>query len=221
MKIKSGARASLLSRAQFQEILEELSKVHPEIVLEPIWASSPGDRDHSISLRTLRKCDFFTRDLDQMLLRKEIRIAIHSAKDLPEPLPEGLTIVCLTQGQDPRDSLVLRENETIDSLKPYARIATSSIRREEAIKKIRSDLSFIDLRGTIFERLEKLDTKETDGVVIAESALIRLKQTHLNRLVLPGETAPMQGRLAVVARCDDSEMKQIFRGLNYARGPNA
>ncbi len=161
------------------------------------WVQTIGDRDRTTSLRTLDKTDFFTRELDQLLLAGAIDAAIHSAKDLPEPLPQGLTLAALTKGLDPRDSLVLREGET---LQPNSLIATSSLRREETVRALCPTARFIDLRGTIHERLAKLHKKEADGVVLAECALIRLKLTHLNRIPLPGETAPLQGRLAIIVR---------------------
>jgi len=88
-------------------------------------------------------------------------------------------------------------------------IATSSSRREDVVKQLRNDLVFIDLRGTIQERLAKLN-EGVDGIVVAEAALIRLKLTHLNRLFLPGETSPGQGKLAFVARADDLELLQCL-----------
>lgn len=216
MKLSVGARSSPLSRAQLEEIYAQLRVYHPQIEFEPIWASSPGDRDRSTSLRALFKTDFFTRDLDQMLLAGAIRIAIHSAKDLPDPIPVGLILVALTRGQDPRDSLVLRAGTSIDSLPPMAKIAVSSVRREAAIKRLRADLCCIDIRGAIGERLALLERGEADGVVVAEAALIRLTLTHLNRMILPGESTPLQGRLAVLARSDDAEIKRIFQAIDAA-----
>jgi len=214
MKILTGARSSKLSRAQVAEIKEELFRIRPDVELEPVWADSPGDRDKETSLRNLPKNDFFTRDLDEMLRAGKVRIAVHSAKDLPDPIPKGLSLIALTRGQDPRDSLVMRTGESFERLKPDARIATSSSRREEIVKELRDDLLFIDLRGTIEERLKKLETGEADAVVVAEAALIRLKLTGLNRMILPKETAPLQGRLAVLARAGDEEMEQLFHALN-------
>jgi hydroxymethylbilane synthase len=210
MNIKTGARSSPLSKVQFEEVAGELRAHHPEIILEPIWALSPGDKDKETSLRSLGKCDFFTRDLDEMLLNGKIRIAVHSAKDLPEPLTRGLQVVAITKGLDPRDSLVTRDGETLQS---GFRIATSSQRREEAVNKLCEGLLFSDLRGRVGERLARLERGEVDGVVVAEAALIRLKLTHLNRVFLEG-AVPLQGRLAVVAREGDAEMKRVFQCLS-------
>jgi len=206
--IEVGARSSLLSRCQVEEVYQELKGIHPEIEFETIYVQTTGDRDRTTSLRTLDKTDFFTREIDQMLLRGECRIAIHSAKDLPEPLPKGLEIIALTRGVDPSDSLVFRQ-----SLKKGAVIATSSLRREQSVQMLREDVCFVDIRGTIEERLAKLECGEIDGVVIAEAALIRLKLTHLNRIRLPGNTTPLQGQLAILAREGDREMRTIFTVL--------
>lgn len=210
MKILSGARPSPLSLAQVREVQQLLSKHRPHITIEPLVIETIGDRDQKTSLRSLEKTDFFTRDIDQSLLRGDCRIAIHSAKDLPEPLPAGLQLAALTEGVDSSDSLVFRPGEHLASLPPGAVIATSSERRESAVLALRPNLSFIDVRGTIHQRLALLDHNRADGVVIAEAALIRLGLTHLPRITLPGETVPLQGRLAILSRQGDEEMEEIF-----------
>ncbi|PIS02388.1 MAG: hydroxymethylbilane synthase [Chlamydiae bacterium CG10_big_fil_rev_8_21_14_0_10_42_34] len=182
--MKIGARSSPLSRAQVEEIKREF-----EVDFEVVWVETVGDRDRTTSLRGLEKTDFFTRELDFMLLNGQIDAAVHSAKDLPDPMPKGLKIALITEGVDPRDSLVIK-NE------PVELVATSSQRREDAVKILFPNCRFVDIRGTIGERLEK----DVDGVVIAEAALIRLKLTHLKRIFLPGSTTPMQGKLAIVCR---------------------
>ena len=205
--ILTGSRASPLAQAQFDEIQKEVG------CLLPVWVKTVGDFDRTTSLRGLGKTDFFTKEIDEMVLSSKVRIAIHSAKDLPNPLPKGLRLVALTKGLDPRDSLVFRQEESLNSLALGSLIATSSQRREDVVKALRSDFSFTDLRGTIQERLLLLDTKKVDGLVVAEAALIRLKLTHLSRLILEGETTPMQGRLAVLARENDLEMRDFFAAL--------
>lgn len=206
MKFLIGARSSPLSRAQFEEMRSSL--VHELI---PVWVETTGDLDKKTSLRDLDKTNFFTKELDAMLLEGKIRAAVHSAKDLPDPLPLGLSIVALTTGKDSRDSLVFRRGENLEMA---ATIATSSQRREEIVRSLRPGLKFVDLRGTIGERLSLLEKGLVDGVVVAEAALIRLGLTHLNRMILPGDTASLQGRLAVVARTDDEEMRQVFASVD-------
>lgn len=212
--VLAGARASPLSKAQYREVSDLLHPFHPHVKLDPIWFKTTGDIDLQTSLRTLDKTDFFTKEIDAALLRGECRIAIHSAKDLPDPLPQGLKMIALTRGVDPRDALVMRPGESLHSLPAGAKIATSSDRREVMVRELRADLIFIDIRGTIDQRLMKLDMGEADGVVVAEAALIRLGLTSLNRLLLAGETVAGQGRLAVLAREEDAEMGRLFECLN-------
>ena len=146
-----------------------------------------------------------------MLLKRECHLAIHSAKDLPEPLAKGLFLGALTKGVDSSDSLVFREKE---KLPPNGVVATSSERREECVRQIFPEARFVDLRGNIQQRLSLLTQGHVDGVVIAEAALIRLGLTHLNRIKLPGETVPLQGRLAVIVREDDFEARELLRPID-------
>jgi hydroxymethylbilane synthase len=212
-----GARSSPLSRAQVQEVLKALQSYHPSVDFDIHYVETVGDRDQMISLRQLERTDFFTREIDQGVLEGKYRLGVHSAKDLPLPLPQGLSVLCLTKGLDASDALVLRPNEAFDHLPSGARIATSSARREEAVKTLRADLCFYDLRGTIEQRLAKLNTREVDGVIVAEAALIRLRLTHVNRIKLPGPTAEGQGQLAVVGRENDEEMRELFACLDIRK----
>lgn len=213
-----GSRSSPLAKTYMDEILDALRPFHPEVEFEVHYCTSPGDRDLSLSLRTLGKTDFFTRDIDKMILEGRCRLGFHSAKDLPDPLTAGLSVICLTKGIDSSDSLVLKDGVKLADFTTPPTIATSSYRREEMVRLIRPDAIFCDLRGTIEQRLAKLATGEADGVVIAEAALIRLKLTHLNRIKLPGETVEGQGQLAVVARSDDTEAAALFACIDSRRG---
>lgn len=214
-KIKVCARSSPLSKAQVKEVLAEIKKSYPDTVFDIQYEQTTGDVDQKTSLWNLEKTDFFTKQLDELVLEKKASIAIHSAKDLPEPLPEGLHIAAITKGVDSRDSLVLRSDDTLEKLPSNSIIATSSERRKQAVCELRSDLSFMDIRGDILKRLQVLDAKRCDGVVIAEAALIRLKLIHLNRVFLPGETPPMQGKLAIVCHEKNLMMKRLFAKIDF------
>lgn len=212
--ITVAARKTPLSKAQVTEVLEELSRHHPEVEFMCILAETQGDKDLKTSLRTLGKSDFFAKEVNDLVLDNTCEVSIHSAKDLPHPLPEGLNVIALTKGVDSSDSLVLRPGETLQGLKAGSVIATSSERREEIVRSLRADLTFVDIRGPIHQRLAQLDSGSADGVVVAEAALIRLNLTHLNRIRLPGDTVPGQGQLAVVARMDNSEMAALFATID-------
>lgn len=209
-EITVGARGSQLSQAQVWEVHRELLQHHPHMQFKPSWITTMGDKDKKTSLRDLDKTDFFTREVDQLQLQGEFRISIHSAKDLPEPLASGLKIIALTKGVDSADVLVYNQD-----LPPNAIIATSSRRREQNLQEWKEGFRFADIRGTIQERLAILDSGQINGVVMAEAALIRLGLMNRRRMPIPGETAPMQGRLAVIALSTDHEMEELFRCIHY------
>lgn len=216
MLIETASRGSPLATVQIEEVLQELNRFHPSVKFYCTLIETTGDKDQKTSLRSLGKTDFFTKEIDDLLLSGFCRIGIHSAKDLPDPMPKGLLIAALTKGIDPSDSLVLHPGKNLDTLPSAPLIATSSARREEAVKQLIPHARFTDIRGTIGQRLKALENG-IDGVVIAEAALIRLGLTSLNRLKLPGETVPLQGQLAVVIRSDDTEMATLFSSIDNRR----
>jgi hydroxymethylbilane synthase len=208
------ARNSPLSKVQVQEVEESLRGFYPEIQFSPIWLDTRGDRDQKTSLKTLPRDDFFTRELDEALFRGNVRAAIHSAKDLACPIPPGLAIVALTAGRDGRDALVLRKEDTLSALPKNARIATSSTRRDALIGALRADLQSVDIRGTIEKRLSELASRKVDGIIMAMCALERLRISDYTIIPLDGPHARFQGRLAVLARDDDTEMCELFSPLD-------
>lgn len=211
MLITVAARDSLLSRAQVEEVLKEIKVVHPEVDFISTFVSTPGDRDLNTSLRTLEKSDFFTQDVDALILKKTCRVAVHSAKDLPDPLPQGLELIALTKGVDASDVMVLKtgQEEVFESDK-ILRVGSSSERRDFLVKQLFPNALCLDIRGTIERRLALLDLGHYDAVVMAEAALIRLNLMHRKRIVLPGPSALNQGRLAIIAHKDDVEIKQFI-----------
>ncbi len=211
LEISVGGRGSQLSQAQVWEVHRELLQHHSHIQFKPMWITTTGDKDKKTSLRDLDKSDFFTREIDQMQLEGQFRISIHSAKDLPEPLAPGLKMIALTKGVDPSDVLVFNH-----PLPDNATIGTSSHRREQNLLDWKPGVRCVDIRGTILERLAILDSGQVDGVVMAEAALIRLGLTNRRRMPILGDTAPLQGKLAVIALETDQEMEELFRCIHHA-----
>jgi len=209
MKIKVGARGSKLSQRQVEEVMGGLGREY-----ECGWVETVGDRDLISSLVQMDKTDFFTREIDEKVLEGKYDVGIHSAKDLPEPLPKGLKLIALTQGIDSSDSLVMRDGDRLETLKRGAVIGSSSFRRNRVVKGLRPDFLCKELRGPVDVRLEMLDRGDVDALVVAEAALIRLGLTGRNRMTLPGLGAPLQGKLAVVAREGDLKMEEAFRSLD-------
>lgn len=212
--IKVAARDSMLSIKQVEEVLTELRLFYPEVNFLPTFLKTTGDLDLQSSLVDKDKTDFFTKEVDALILEGVCDVAIHSAKDLPDPLHENLEIIALTKGVDPADVLVLREKETIESLPFRALIGTSSLRRMDKVQELRGDLLPKDIRGNIQQRLTLLEQGFCDGVIMAKAALIRLGLLGLNWIELEGQVAPLQGKLSVIACKEKSFLKDMFSHLD-------
>ena len=208
------ARDSSLSRAQVEEVLLELRQYYPTIEFSPNWIKTTGDLDQTSSLLTKEKTDFFTKEVDEAVLSGLCQIAIHSAKDLPDPIHPDLTILMYTKGLDPSDVLVFRKGENLNSLLPFSTVGTSSLRRIENLQSLRRDLCPVDIRGTIDKRLFLLDEGKVDALIMAKAALIRLKISR-DTQELPGAVSSMQGRLAILAKKEDLEMEEVFKVLKF------
>lgn len=216
--ITVGARASKLSLKQVEEMVDAMRYHYPELCFAIYSAKTYGDCQQNISLRTLEKTDFFTKELDQWLLKGKCRISVHSAKDLPDPIPQGLQVIAITASLNSEDVVVFSQKYDLNNLPDGLTIATSSLNREQNILKQFPGAKVVDIRGTIDQRLEKVKNEEIDGVVIAKVALIRLGYNHLKMIKLEGDTTPLQGSLAVLARESDIEMKELFQVIDARRG---
>lgn len=210
MKIRLICRNSRLSLVQ----TEEIKSLLPEIKFELTSVQSLGDKNLHIPLETCDISDFFTRELDEAVLRKEADIAVHSAKDLPYPIPQGLEVIALTKAKDQSDALVSRNNLKLKELPANPRVGTSSVIRAESIKSLRPDARIVSIRGTIEERIALIEKDLTDAVVVATCALQRLGLSDIIAETLPFDTHSLQGHLAVVARSTDAKLKDIFAPID-------
>jgi hydroxymethylbilane synthase len=210
-KLTIAARSSLLSQAQVKEVIS-LLQPYGELEYQMILTESKGDLDLVTPLNSLAKSDFFTSSIDALVINQKADIAIHSAKDLPDALDDSLEIIAITSGVDPRDSLVSFKY-TLRTLPPGAVIGACSDRRIEEMKKLRNDLCFQSIRGTIESRIEQLKTGNYDAIVLAEAGLKRL-QLDVPREILDIKVAPLQGRLAIVAHRSRSDLKNLFKVLD-------
>lgn len=204
--IKVISRQSPLALLQVQEVFSFFPDIHYEL----IKLESYGDKNKTISLMDNPPADIFTRELDNALLNETADLAVHSAKDLPYPLPAGLEVIALFDAFDQTDSLVARQNLTLRSLPTGARIGTSSPTRRKELLAFRPDLEVVSIRGTIEERIALVDSEYIDALIVASCALTRLGLSHRVSEVLSFETHPLQGNLAVVAKANREDLKAIF-----------
>ncbi|MDR1882677.1 MAG: uroporphyrinogen-III C-methyltransferase [Prevotella sp.] len=206
-RLRVVGRDSTLSFLQ----VKELFSLYPSIEYDLTGLKSFGDKNKHISLMSDDIAgDFFTRELDAALLNNEADIAVHSAKDLPCPIPAGLELYCLTAAVDKTDSLVSKNNLTLLELPSGAKVGTSSGTRKAEILKIRPDLTVISIRGTIEERILQVDRGHIDALVVATCALLRLGLSSRIAAVLPFRTHPLQGNLAVLGKEGNPGLKTLF-----------
>lgn len=211
-----GARKTRLSVKQ----VEEFMRYFPEEDFKIVYFDTAGDIDKTTPISNTEGSNFFTDTIDEALLNGEIDLAVHSAKDLPRNLPREIEVAFMTESIDPHDVLVSRNNLKLSELPPGARVGTSSKRRKEQLIKERSDLQVLDIRGNIDERLEKLDKGGYDAIVIAGAGLRRLGLQNRVAEILPFETHPLQGRLAVTVRSSDYGKGLFSRGGARGSGTN-
>lgn len=180
-----------------------MEKIYPGAEFEVCKIYTPGDRDKVIPLSEVDGSDFFTKDIDEALLKGKIDIAVHSSKDLPLVLQKGLKVLFETGSISRFDALVSKEGHKLAELALGSRIGSSSLRRKKEIKGLRPDLKIVDVRGTIEERLSLIDSGKIGALIVAHAALIRLKLEHRITEIFPLDifnTHPKQGCLAIVTR---------------------
>ena len=213
--LKVGTRASRLARWQTDRIIALLNAAG--VVTQVVEVRTTGDLVGDVPLPRIGDRALFTRQLDEALIEERIDLAVHSLKDLPTQLPDGVALAAISERADPRDALVARNPAALASLPTGAVVATSSLRRRAQLLRARPDLVVPDLRGNVETRLGKLDQNgDWSAIVLASAGLDRLglgqriSQRIPIELMLP---APGQGALAVTARRDDTRTCQLLRSL--------
>ena len=214
MKYRVGTRGSRLALAQTEQILEQMRTGFPEDEFEPVILTTTGDRHQDKKLDEIGSKGVFVDAIENALLSGEIAFAVHSMKDMPDTLPEGLAFTKAWKRETPLDALVLRKEQTLRELPEHALIGTGSKRRAYQLKLLRPDLEIVPIRGNIDTRMRKLyeplpDGRLLDGIVVAAAALIRLgRQAQITEIFSPEEMipAPGQGTLAIEARAEDTEL---------------
>ena len=206
-KIRVIARGSRLSRLQ----VEEVFKNFPKLAYEIKYLESYGDKNQQISLLNGEApADIFTRELDDAIRQGDADIAIHSAKDLPYPLPEDIEVIALFPAFDTTDSLVSRDHKKLAELPAGSIIGTSSPLRKKGLNELRPDLTIKGIRGCIEERVQQVKDGKYDAAIVATCALKRLGMEDEIAEVLPFPTHPLQGFLAVTAKKGSQDLKQAF-----------
>lgn len=221
MNIKVGTRGSTLARTQSQWLIDVLAKAHPQINFEMVIIKTKGDLVQDKPLDKIGDKGLFTKELEDALLSGEIDMAIHSMKDMPSKLPEGLMLTVPTVREDPRDVLLTpHQITTLDQLPKGAVVATGSKRRICQLQKLRPDVEIVGIRGNIDTRIRKMQEQQLDGIILAAAGLKRigrLADSAYQTVTLPENTfipAPAQGILAVEVREDNETVKELMAAIS-------
>jgi len=211
-------RGGSLAMAQTQIVVSALQKIHPDIDIRIKKIASEGDKNRRTTLWELKSTGFFTSRLEDTLLANEADIAVHSFKDLPTAIREGLTIAAILDRKSPEDCLIsAKPIKSIDELPKGAKVGTSSLRRAVQLKRLREDLQCISIRGNVPTRLKKLERGDFDAIVLARAGLERLGLADRISIIFDPMQfipAPAQGSLAVQIRDNDNETKEIVLKLD-------
>lgn len=213
-----GSRGSKLALTQTNWVIAELKRLNPGFEFQIEKITTKGDKITDAPLSRLGGVGLFTKELEIALIDKKIDIAVHSAKDVPTEIPDGLTIGATPKREDPHDVLISNKNATLESLPKNARIGTSSLRRKAQLLAFRADFRIVDLRGNLDTRLKKLESEDMEAIILARAGLLRMGYTGQVSQVIPFNImlpAVGQGALCIEIRKNDARVEKIISALNH------
>jgi hydroxymethylbilane synthase len=216
--LKLVTRQSKLAIWQAQHVADRLKEIDPALDIELVKVSTKGDEILDRSLAKIGGKGLFLKELQALVLQGEADFAVHSLKDVPAQQPQGLQLVAFTKRLDARDCLVSREGYALENLSQGARIGSSSLRRQVQLKRLRSDLNLMEMRGNIDTRLKKLFDGQCDAIVLAAAGLIRLGlDAHITQYFEPDVFIPAVGQGVLAIECLESNipLKAILDNLNH------
>jgi len=220
-KVIIGTRGSMLALWQTNWVKAELEKHHPQIAIEIKIITTKGDRILDVSLPKLGEQGkgLFTKELEDAMYAREIDLAVHSLKDLPTDMPEGLILGAICEREDVRDAFIAAPQiQSFKALPKSARVGTSSLRRESQLRAVRPDLQILPVRGNVDTRLRKLDEGNYDAIILASAGLRRLGYAARITEYLEADimlSAVGQGALAIESREDDERVNRLLKPLNH------
>jgi hydroxymethylbilane synthase len=219
--VRIGSRKSQLALVQTHWVQEQLQKSFPDRTFEVHTMSTHGDKILDVALSKIGDKGLFTKELELGMLSGEIDFAVHSLKDLPTHLPEGLMLGCVTEREDPSDALVVHEqyrDRQLDSLPEGTVIGTSSLRRLAQLRHHYPHFVFKDVRGNLNTRLQKLDNGEFDALILAFAGLKRLGMgDRIHQTISPDVSlhAVGQGALGIECRSSDPDILALLKALEH------
>jgi hydroxymethylbilane synthase len=215
--LRIATRKSQLALWQAEYVRDILLQYHPDLNVELVKMTTQGDKILDTPLAKVGGKGLFVKELEAGLLSGDADIAVHSMKDVPVELPEGLHLSVICPREDPRDAFVSKNYASFESLPKGARLGTSSLRRQCQLAAQRPDLNIIDLRGNVNTRLQKLDAGDYDAIILAAAGLKRLgMQDRITETLSPEISLPAigQGAVGIECRADDDWVNELLAPLN-------
>ena len=215
--LRIATRKSQLALWQAEYVRDVLLQYHPDLNVELVKMTTEGDRILDTPLAKVGGKGLFVKELENGLLNGDADIAVHSMKDVPVELPEGLHLSVICPREDPRDAFVSNEYSLFEDLPKGARLGTSSLRRQCQLAAQRPDLNIIDLRGNVNTRLQKLDDGDYDAIILAAAGLKRLgMEGRITECLSPEISLPAigQGAVGIECRRDDDWVNELLAPLN-------
>ena len=219
LSVVLGTRGSKLAVHQSEWVQAQLHALAPHVTVTLRRIQTSGDRILDVPLAQIGGKGLFVKEIEEALLSGEIDLAVHSMKDVPTELPDGLEIICVPPREDPRDALISRDGKLFLDLPLGAKIGTSSLRRQSQLLHTRPDLTIAMLRGNLDTRLKKLHEGQFDAIVLAAAGLRRLAWAHeITEYLAPQISLPAigQGALGIEGRRDDAFIRSLLSGLDHA-----
>jgi hydroxymethylbilane synthase len=216
--LRIGTRGSALALWQAKSIAEALRQ-SAGVATELVIIKTSGDKFQQTSFSQIGTKGIFIKELEDALLERRVDLAVHSMKDVPTEIPEGLTIAAICKRQDVRDALLSTSGASLDQLPSGSRIGTSSLRRQSQLLHARNDLQMLELRGNVDTRIGKLKRGDYDAIVLAKAGLDRLGLDHNITQVLPPDVclpAAGQGAIGIESRADEGEALRVLALLDDA-----
>ncbi len=212
-----GTRGSALARTQTEWVASQLRAAHDDLEIETIIIKTKGDKITDVPLAQIGGKGLFTKELEVALVDGRIDIAVHSLKDLPTELPEGITLAAVPVRESPWDALVSSKFDSMNAIPDGATIGTSSLRRQAQLRAMRPGLSIVDLRGNIDTRIGKVESGELDGAILAAAGLNRLGRADAIAAELKHDVmmpAVAQGALGIEARVGDEATLGLLQAIH-------
>jgi len=216
--LRIATRKSPLALWQAEHVAEELRAANPDLQVELVGMSTKGDKILDTPLAKIGGKGLFVKELEQGMLEGHADIAVHSMKDVPVELPEGLHLAVIMEREEPRDAFVSNRFDSIDALPQGARLGTASLRRQCQAAERRPDLEILPLRGNVNTRLKKLDDGEFDAIILAGAGLLRLGfHDRIRALMDTDHSLPAigQGALGIECRTDDARVNALIEPLHH------